>query len=129
MYLPKDLVAASATPMVLGLLADGDSYGYAILKRVRDLSDGEIEWTDGLLYPLLHRLEELGHVEATWGAAENGRRRRYYRLTASGWESLADHRRQWQAVIDALRQTWGEARSMADGWTSSWHFTPAEGWA
>ena len=60
MHIDKDLVAASATPLVLAILAEGESYGYAILKRVRELSDGELEWTDGMLYPLLHRLERLG---------------------------------------------------------------------
>ena len=54
MHIDKDLVAASATPLVLSILAEGDSYGYAILKRVRELSGGELEWTDGMLYPLLH---------------------------------------------------------------------------
>ena len=57
MHIDKDLVAASATPLVLAILAEGESYGYAILKRVRELSGGELEWTDGMLYPLLHRLE------------------------------------------------------------------------
>ena len=44
------------------------SYGYAILKQVNELSGGQLEWTDGLLYPLLHRLERLGHVESAWEA-------------------------------------------------------------
>jgi len=120
MYIPKDLVAASAAPLVLGILAEGESYGYAIVKRVRDLSDGEIEWTDGLLYPLLHRLEDLEHVEGTWGTAENGRKRKYYRITPKGRESLAEHRRQWQAVVGALRGTWGDVREMAGEWSRSW---------
>ena len=60
MQIDKDLVAASATPLVLAILAEGESYGYAILKRVRELSDGELEWTDGMLYPLLHRLTASG---------------------------------------------------------------------
>ena len=47
MHIDKDLVAASATPLVLAILAEGESYGYAILKRVRALSGGELEWTDG----------------------------------------------------------------------------------
>ena len=64
MKVAKDLVAASATPMVLGILAEGESYGYAILKRINELSGGELDWTEGLLYPLLHRLERLGHVES-----------------------------------------------------------------
>ena len=75
MNLDKDLVAAMATPLVLAILADGRSYGYAILKRVHELSHGEIAWTDGMLYPLLHRLERLGHVQASWGESPEGRRR------------------------------------------------------
>ena len=69
----KDLVAASATPLVLGILAENESYGYAILKRVSNLSNGQLQWTDGMLYPLLHRLERLGHVKAGWGRSETGR--------------------------------------------------------
>ena len=57
MEVGKDLVAASATPLVLGILADGDSYGYAIIKRVTELSGGHLQWTDGMLYPVLHRIE------------------------------------------------------------------------
>ena len=68
MRIGKDLVAAAATPMVLGILAEGESYGYAILQRVSELSGGELEWSDGMLYPLLHRLERLGHVESAWRA-------------------------------------------------------------
>ena len=66
MHIDKDLVAASATPLVLALLAEGESYGYAILKRVRALSGGDLEWTDGMLYPLLHRLRRLGYVTTEW---------------------------------------------------------------
>ena len=77
MRIAKDLVAASDTPLVLGILAESESYGYAILKRVAELSGGQLQWTDGMLYPLLHRLERLGHVEASWGASETGRRRKY----------------------------------------------------
>jgi DNA-binding PadR family transcriptional regulator len=102
----KDLVAASATPMVLAILADGDSYGYAILKRVGELSGGRLQWTDGMLYPVLHRLERLGYVEARWGASESGRRRRYYRITPQGREQLAEQREQWQVVDATLRSIW-----------------------
>ena len=67
MNLGKDLVAASATPLILGILSEGESYGYAIIKRVAELSGGELQWTDGMLYPVLHRLERNGWVEASWG--------------------------------------------------------------
>jgi len=106
MEINKDLMAASSTPIVLAILAEGDSYGYAILQRVRELSGGRLEWTDGMLYPVLHRLERLGHVEARWEVAESGRRRRYYRITAQGRNQLLEERRQWQAVDAALRGIW-----------------------
>ena len=108
MRIGKDLVAASATPLVLSILADGDSYGYAILKRVAELSGGDLEWTDGMLYPLLHRLERLGQVEATWQVSESGRRRKHYALTDQGRAALAEQRRQWTVVTDALRAAWND---------------------
>jgi DNA-binding PadR family transcriptional regulator len=102
----KDLVAASATPLVLAILSEGESYGYAIIKRVGELSGGELEWTDGMLYPLLHRLERNGLVEGFWGRSEAGRRRKYYRLTRPGAEQLDRQRRQWQVVDRAMRGIW-----------------------
>ena len=106
MEINKDLIAASSTPIVLAILAEGDSYGYAILQRVRELSGGHMEWTDGMLYPVLHRLERLGHVEARWEVADSGRRRKYYHITAGGRAQLAEERRQWQAVESTLRGIW-----------------------
>ena len=106
MEINKDLIAASSTPIVLAILADGDSYGYAILKRVRELSGGRMEWTDGMLYPVLHRLERLGHIKARWEVAESGRRRKYYRITSQGQAQLAEERRQWLAVDSTLRGIW-----------------------
>jgi PadR family transcriptional regulator len=102
----KDLVAASATPLVLAILAEGESYGYAILKRVRALSAGELEWTDGMLYPLLHRLRRLGYVTTEWRTPPEGRRRQYYMLTDDGWAALAEQQRQWVTVTRALNDIW-----------------------
>jgi len=98
----KDLVAASATPLVLAILAEDESYGYAVLKRVRELSEGELEWTDGMLYPLLHRLVRLGYVTTEWRSSAEGRRRRYYAITEEGRAALTEQRRQWVAVTRAL---------------------------
>jgi PadR family transcriptional regulator, regulatory protein PadR len=106
MEINKDLIAASSTPVVLAILAEEDSYGYAILQRVRELSGGRMEWTDGMLYPVLHRLERLGHIEARWEVAENGRRRKYYGITPQGRVQLAEQQRQWQAVDSTLRGIW-----------------------
>ena len=105
-HIDKDLVAASATPLVLAILAEGESYGYAILKRVRELSGGELEWTDGMLYPLLHRLGRLGYVTTEWRTPPEGRRRRYYAITEDGRAALAEQQRQWAAVTRALGDVW-----------------------
>ena len=105
MHIDKDLVAASATPLVLAILAEGESYGYAILKQVRALSGGELDWTDGMLYPLLHRLGRLGYVTTEWRSPE-GRRRKYYAITDQGRARLAEEQRQWEAVDDTLRGIW-----------------------
>ena len=106
MHIDKDLVAASATPLVLAILADAESYGYAILKRVRELSEGELEWTDGMLYPLLHRLRRLGYVTTEWRTPPEGRRRRYYAITDEGRAALAEQQRQWMTVTRTLGDVW-----------------------
>jgi PadR family transcriptional regulator PadR len=61
---------------------------------------------------LLHRLERLGHVESAWETPPGGRRRKYYRITAQGRAELAEQRRQWDAVVQALRTVWETARSV-----------------
>jgi DNA-binding PadR family transcriptional regulator len=106
MHIDKDLVAASATPLVLAILAKGESYGYAILKQVRALSAGELEWTDGMLYPLLHRLHRLGYVTTEWRTPPEGRRRKYYVITAEGRAALADQQQQWVTITRALNDVW-----------------------
>ena len=113
MNIDKDLVAAMATPLVLAILAEGTSYGYAILGRVRELSAGEVEWTDGMLYPLLHRLERLGYVRAEWGVSSEGRRRRYYEITDRGTAQLAEQRRQWATATRTLGGLWGSTLAVA----------------
>ena len=102
----KDLVAASATPLVLAILAEGDSYGYAIIKRVTELSGGPLPWTDGMLYPVLHRRERQGLVVAKWGKSEAGRRRKYYRITREGRTQLAEQRQRWKVVDGTLHAIW-----------------------
>jgi DNA-binding PadR family transcriptional regulator len=107
MRLAKDLMAATSAPLVLAILAEGESYGYAIVAQVRKLSGGEIEWTDGLLYPLLHRLENAGLITSHWGEADTGRRRRYYAITDAGRAELAEHRRQWSTAVATLSHAFG----------------------
>lgn len=101
----KSLVAASTTPLLLSILAQGESYGYAIIQRVRLLSGGALAWNEGMLYPVLHRLEAEGLVASRWGKAE-GRRRRYYRLRPEGAAQLAREREEWSSVHGALESLW-----------------------
>jgi PadR family transcriptional regulator, regulatory protein PadR len=106
MKLDKELVAASSVPLVLSILAEEESYGYAIIQRVKDLSEGQIQWTDGMLYPVLHWLEARGYVQGRWGESEAGRKRRYYALKPGGKRALQEHQDQWQAVNNTLNQLW-----------------------
>jgi PadR family transcriptional regulator, regulatory protein PadR len=106
MKLEKELVAASSVPLVLSILAEGDSYGYAIIQRVKNLSGGKIEWTDGMLYPVLHWLEDQGHVRSRWTKSESGRKRKYYSLKPEGKQTLRQQQEQWTVVNSTLQQLW-----------------------
>lgn len=104
MNISKELVAASATPIVLAILRRSDSYGYAIIQKVREVSNDRLSWTDGMLYPVLHRLEDAGFVESRWEVAGSGRRRKYYRLTGLGAAELKRITEQWAVVYSALER-------------------------
>ena len=106
MAVNKDLVAASATPLVLSILSEGESYGYAIIKRVRELSGGRMQWTDGMLYPVLHRLERQGLIKSFERVSEVGRKRKYSRLQDKGGETLKEQKNQWMLVHSTLQQLW-----------------------
>jgi PadR family transcriptional regulator len=102
----KELVAASSRPLVLSLLAERESYGYEIIQRIREVSLKKIEWTEGMLYPVLHRLERENLLESEWKPSEAGRERKYYRLTRDGRRAIAAEREQWMAVHYTLEKLW-----------------------
>lgn len=104
MNISKELVAASATPIVLAILSASDSYGYAIIQKVREVSDDRLNWTDGMLYPVLHRLEAAGLVVSRWETSDTRRQRKYYRLTDAGLAELKRLREQWLVVHTALER-------------------------
>ena len=107
MNVSKDLVAASATPIILAILKGNDSYGYSIIKKVKELSDNKLVWTEGMLYPVLHRLEEQELIESYWKSSETGRKRKYYRIKEAGLKELELQKEQWDMVHSALSKTWG----------------------
>ena len=111
--IPKVLVAASLRPLMLSILNQGESYGYAIIQRIHHLSEGQLTWTDGTLYPVLHRLEAEGLIASHWRASAVGRRRKYYRLTPAGQHALETERRHWLNVHAMLLTLWGPSPQLA----------------
>lgn len=104
--LSRELVAASSRPVVLSVLARGESYGYEIIQQIKQLSEGMLDWSEGMLYPVLHRLEKEGIIESEWKVADTGRKRKYYTLNRKGKKALAQERVQWQKVNAALTRMW-----------------------
>lgn len=108
LMIAKELVAASTEPMILSLLSKGESYGYAIIQEVKKLSGNEMQWTDGMLYPVLHRMEENGWIKSRWVESESGRKRKYYSLKKDGKRALDEQRGQWTMVHTVLAGLWKE---------------------
>lgn len=104
--LHKGLIAASTEPLILSLLAEGESYGYALIQRVHEMSGDRIRWTDGMLYPVLHRLERQGRIKSRWKTAETGRKRKYYSIQKNGRAALAEAQEQWRLVDQTLKLLW-----------------------
>jgi len=102
MDISKDLIAASSTPLVLAILSKEDNYGYSIIKKVKEVSNNKIIWTEGMLYPVLHKLEKEGFIESYWKKANTGRRRKYYRIKEEGKKELEKLKQQWKIVHSTL---------------------------
>jgi PadR family transcriptional regulator, regulatory protein PadR len=109
--LSKELVAASTVPLVLSALTEADNYGYALIQRVRELSGGRVEWTEGMLYPVLHWMEKEQLIESEWREAETGRKRKYYRLCKKGRNALRQEREQWMTIHETLTKLWQQQSS------------------
>ncbi len=105
--LPKPLLAASLEPLVLALLAKGETYGYEIIQKIQDMSDGRIMYKANRLYPLLHDLENKGMVSVRWHHDGAGPGRKYYKLTPKGEDAMAKARQAWLDVNALLAQLWG----------------------
>ena len=102
----KALIAASTKPMILSILLTGENYGYQIIQSVKRISGGRLDWSDGMLYPVLHRLEKDGFIQSKWKISEEDRRRKYYSITDLGREELEADMAQWKSVHEALSKLW-----------------------
>ena len=104
--LSKELVAASTTTLVLSILSEGENYGYSLIQRVKELSAGQVQWSEGMLYPVLHWMEKEDLIESEWREAESGHRRKYYRLRQKGRKALHTEKEQWMSVHTLLTKLW-----------------------
>ncbi|MGB2905913.1 MAG: PadR family transcriptional regulator [Candidatus Aminicenantaceae bacterium] len=105
----KALIAASTKPMILSILQEGENYGYQIIQSVKRVTGGKLEWSDGMLYPVLHRLEKDSLIRSNWRISDEGRRRKYYRITELGRAELESEMEQWMSVHQALSTLWKPA--------------------
>jgi len=99
-------MAATTKPILLGILLEGEDYGYNIIQRVKELSGGALDWADGMIYPVLQRLEKEGLVSSRWAASPEGRFRRYYKITVQGRRELEEEMSQWRSVYGAMGKLW-----------------------
>ncbi len=102
----KELVAASTEPLILSLLSKEESYGYELIQEVKRLSGDKIKWTDGMLYPVLHRMEDSGWIKSRCVEMENGRKRKYYSIKKSGLQALQEKRESWTMISSVLGGLW-----------------------
>lgn len=108
----KSLVAAALRPFVLAILDQGPEYGYQIIKRITDATDGHVTCTTGTLYPLLHTMENQGYLSSFWQPAEEGPKRKFYRITDIGRTQLKAERLDWMRVNSALSSLWGSEQQI-----------------
>lgn len=92
--------------MILGILQEGTSYGYKIIQRAKEISGGKLAWSDGMLYPVLHRLEKDGLIQANWAQSEEGRHRKYYAITELGKQELHAEKEYWMSMNDIMQNLW-----------------------
>lgn len=98
----KTLMAASTRPIILAILSRAEDYGYSIIQKVKDTSGGSLEWTDGMLYPVLQRMEIDDLIASKWKLSGGNRPRRYYTITEKGRKELASELVSWRNVWQAL---------------------------
>jgi PadR family transcriptional regulator PadR len=102
--LRRELARGTTELAVLSVLGVRRRYGYELLKVLRETGEGVLEIKEGTLYPLLHRLEDSGHILATWEAEGRARPRKYYVITPEGRTYLAMLRAEWSGLVDGMRR-------------------------
>ncbi len=109
--LKKQTLDGNIETMLLAVLTEGPSYGYQIVEDVNRRAGGMLELGEGTVYPVLHRIEGRGLIAGNWRVGENGRRRKYYRLTPKGRQALRENRWQFQSLVQIMHAILGQAQS------------------
>lgn len=99
-----DLLQGTLDLLILKSLILGQLHGWGISKKLRSLSNEVLQVNQGSLYPALYRLEDRGLIEAEWGISPEGRRAKFYRLTASGRKVFAAEKKNWRVFTSAVEQ-------------------------
>lgn len=105
--IPSAIHAATTKTLILAILDNRrESYGYEIIQLVDKLSGGAFQWKDGMLYPVLHRMEKDGLIASRWDVANNSRKRKYYRITSKGRQELGVQRKYWELANTIMNRAW-----------------------
>ncbi|RYZ91796.1 MAG: PadR family transcriptional regulator [Sphingobacteriaceae bacterium] len=107
----KELLAATSIPLILSVLKRGESYGYELIKEVKEASGGTLQFSDGTLYPILRKLEERELITSEWRIADNEKRRRYYNITDKGKTQLKQEKKNWEFLNGLLSTLWTPAKT------------------
>jgi len=99
---PNDLVQGTLDILILRIVALEPKHGWAIAKRIQQVSREVLQVQQGSLYPALHRLEQSGWIKASWGETEGGRKAKFYSLTRAGRSHLERERAQWERLSSAI---------------------------
>ena len=111
--LSKELIGASSIPIILSILSKNESYGYEIIQNVKEISMSKIEYGDGTLYPVLHKLEKTELIESYWKIADSGRKRKYYKISKKGKKELQAEKANWTIINQILSKLWKAEPSLA----------------
>ncbi|MEP1489281.1 MAG: helix-turn-helix transcriptional regulator [Algibacter sp.] len=104
--LSKELIGASSIPIILSIITKNESYGYEIIQNIKEISGGKIEFGEGTLYPVLHKLEKKGLIQSSWKIAESGRKRKYYKISSEGKKELKIEKENWTTINQIITKIW-----------------------
>lgn len=102
----KELIGASATPLILSILRCRDSYGYEIVQMVKEQTGGKVRWKEASIYPVLKKLENSGMIKSYWKVNEGERPRKYYTLLADGKKQLEQNKQEWELINGVFQNLW-----------------------